>query len=252
VSPEVRDDLVGLGIAPADRFSVIRLGLDLSGRVGSSDEEGNQLRALLGIPPSSFVVGWVGRMTAIKRVPDILMAFARLRARGIDARLCLVGDGPDRELVEERAHELGVSRSTVFVGYQREIGPYYSLFDALVLGSGNEGTPAVAIESLAAGTPVVATNVGGVADVVTDGVDGLLVPESDTTALAAALERLARDPDLLRQMGVEGSERVAPRYRIERLVDDVDALYRELLTNAGLPLPSPGTPRTTASFSPPR
>jgi glycosyltransferase involved in cell wall biosynthesis len=176
-------------------------------------------------------------MTAIKRVPDLVSAFASLRERGVDARLCLVGDGPDRELVERRAHDLGVSRQTLFLGYQREIGPYYALFDALVLSSGNEGTPAVAIEALAAGTPVVATDVGGVSDVVSDGVDGLLVAEGDPGALADALERLARDPELTRRLGAAGSARVTSRYRIERLVDDVDALYRELLAGAGVAPP---------------
>jgi len=241
VSPEVRDDLVELGIAPAERFSVIRLGLDLESRVASAGEESGELRRLFGIPAGAFVVGWVGRMTAIKRVPDVLAAFARLRARGVDARLCLVGDGPDRELVERRASEIGVSRHTLFLGYQREIGPYYSLFDVLLLTSGNEGTPAVAIEALAAGTPVVTTDVGGVSDVVADGVDGILVADGDIEAVADALERLARDPELARGMGAAGSRRVADRYRVERLVDDVDALYRELLGAAGLPPPSPGT-----------
>ncbi len=252
VSPEVRDDLVELGVAPAEKFSVIRLGIDLDGRVGNGSHGNDELRHRFGISPASFVVGWVGRMTGIKRVPDVLSAFARLRERGVDATLCLVGDGPDRELVERRAHALGVSRHTLFLGYQREIGPYYTLFDALVLSSGNEGTPAVAIESLAAGTPVVATDVGGVSDVVADGIDGILVPDGDVEAIAAALERLARDRELARRMGAAGAERVVERYQVERLVDDVDGLYRELLTNAGLPLPSAGTPRTTASSAPPQ
>jgi glycosyltransferase involved in cell wall biosynthesis len=237
VSPEVRDELVALGVAPRDRFSVIRLGLDLESRIASAESDDSEFRALFGIAASSFVVGWVGRMTGIKRVPDVLAAFGRLREHGIDATLCLVGDGPDRELVEHRAHELGVSRDTVFVGYQRDVAPYYSFFDVLLLTSGNEGTPAVAIEALAAGTPVVATDVGGVADVIADGLDGILVPEGDIEAIASALGRLARDRELALRMGAVGSERVIERYRVERLVDDVDRLYRELLGDAGLPPP---------------
>ncbi len=139
--------------------------------------------------------------------------------------------------VERRAHELGIARHLLSVGYQRDVAPYYAFFDALLLPSANEGTPVVAIESLAAGKPVVATAVGGVPDVVDDGADGILVPVGDVGAMADALERLARDPGLRARMGEIGRMRVVPRYRVERLVDDVDALYRELLADAGQPLP---------------
>jgi glycosyltransferase involved in cell wall biosynthesis len=239
VSPEVRDDLVELGVAPAEKFSVIRLGIDLDSRITEGDADGAQLRRLFGVPEDAFVVGWIGRMTGIKHLPDLLAAFARLRERGVDAKLCLVGDGPDREEVEELAYELGIAAHTLFVGYQRDVAPYYGLFDVLLLPSGNEGTPVVAIEALAAGTPVVATRVGGVPDVVEHGTDGFLVPVGDVEALAASLERLAENPGLREEMGRAGRERTLPRYRVERLVDDVDSLYRVLLAEQGLPLPVP-------------
>jgi len=236
VSPQVRDDLVELGVAPAEKFSVIRLGIDLERRLAGAGD-GAELRRLFGVAPDEFVVGWVGRMTAIKRVDDVLAAFRRLRDRGIAARLCLVGDGPDREQVEQRAHDLGVARHTLFVGYQRDVAPYYSFFDAFVLPSANEGTPVSAIESLAAARPVVATRVGGTPDVVEEGADGTLVPVGDVEAIADALARLALDPDLRRRLGEHGRGRVIPRYRVERLVDDIDELYRELLSERGLPSP---------------
>ncbi len=238
VSPEVRDDLVEIGVAPSEKFSVIRLGIALDSRITSTGESREELRSLFGVPPDRFVVGWIGRMTAIKRLEDVLLAFRGLRAHGVDATLLLVGDGPDRESVERRAHELGIARYILSVGYQRDVAPYYAFLDALLLPSANEGTPVVAIESLAARKPVVATRVGGVPDVVVDGIDGFLVPVGDVSGMADALERLARDPGLRAQMGEAGRARVVPRYRVERLVDDIDALYRELLGAAGLPLPA--------------
>jgi glycosyltransferase involved in cell wall biosynthesis len=238
VSPEVRDDLVELGVAPAEKFSVIRLGIDLDGRIAAGGQDGSPLRRLFGVSDDAFVVGWIGRMTAIKHLPDVLASFARLRTRGIEATLCLVGDGPDREAIEQLAYELDIARHTLFVGYQRDVAPYYGMFDALLLPSGNEGTPVVAIESLAAGTPVVATRVGGVPDVVEHGTDGFLVPVGDIEAITAALERLARNPELRAELGRAGRERTLPRYRVERLVDDVDTLYRVLLAEQGLPLPA--------------
>jgi glycosyltransferase involved in cell wall biosynthesis len=108
----------------------------------------------------------------------------------------------------------------------------------LILPSANEGTPVVAIESLAAQRPVVATRVGGVPDVVTDGEDGILVEPGDIAALGRALAAVASDPYIRARLGRAGSELVVPRYRVDRLVDDVDRLYRELLTEQRLPLPS--------------
>jgi glycosyltransferase involved in cell wall biosynthesis len=236
VGPEVRDDLVELDVAPYEKFSVIRLGIDLESRILGTDRRA-EFRTLFGVPHDQFVVGWIGRMTGIKRVRDVLLSFKHLRERGVDATLCMVGDGPDREPAEHQAKELGIAKHVLWVGYQRDVSPYYSLFDALVLPSANEGTPVVAIEALAARRPVVATRVGGVPDVVSDGEDGFLVDVGDVRGIADALERLARDPELRRRMGERGREFVVPRYRVERLVDDVDSLYRELLTEQGLPVP---------------
>jgi glycosyltransferase involved in cell wall biosynthesis len=240
VSPEVRDDLVSLGVAPPEQFAVIRLGIDLESRVS---RHVNDLRRLFGAG-DRFVVGWVGRMTAVKRTQDVLAAFKGLRERGVDAVLCMVGDGPDRRQVEQQAHDLGIARHCLFVGYQRDIAPYYDFFDAFLLPSANEGTPVVAIESLAAERPVIATAVGGVPDVVDEGVDGFLVGLGDVDAMVDRLEQLAGDPGLRARMGAAGRERVVPRYAVSRLVDDVDALYRELLAEKGLPVPSAEATRT--------
>jgi glycosyltransferase involved in cell wall biosynthesis len=229
VSPQVRDDLVALGVAPRERFVVIRLGIELDERIAPDQNGRGESRRYLGIPGDRFAVGWIGRMTAVKRTDDVLVAFKRLRDSGVDAVLCMVGDGPDRLQLEQRAHELGVARNTVFLGYQEDVAPFYAAFDALVLPSGNEGTPVSVIEALAAELPVVATRVGGVPDVVRDGEDGFLVDAGATDDLADRLAQLARDPALRARMGKQGRERVLPRYAVDRLVDDVDHLYRSLL-----------------------
>jgi glycosyltransferase involved in cell wall biosynthesis len=232
VSPQVRDDLVALGVAPRKRFVVIRLGIEVDERVAAEQDGRSESRRYLGIPGDRFAVGWIGRMTAVKRTDDVLVAFKGLRDSGVDAVLCMVGDGPDRLQLEQRAHELGVARDTIFLGYQEDVAPFYAAFDALVLPSGNEGTPVSVIEALAAERPVVATRVGGVPDVVRDGEDGFLVEAGATDDLADRLGRLARDPALRARMGKEGRNRVLPRYAVERLVDDVDRLYRSLLSGA--------------------
>jgi glycosyltransferase involved in cell wall biosynthesis len=229
VSPEVRDDLVRLGVAPARKFAIVRLGIQLDERIGADAGARAETRRILGVSKDAFVVGWVGRMTGVKRTDDVLRALKGLVDRGIDAYLCLVGDGPDREHLERYAHELGIVRRCLFLGYQDEVGRFYQAIDALILPSTNEGTPVSVIEALAAERPAVATRVGGIPDVIRAGVDGFLVEVGDAEALADQLAVLARDPALRAEMGADGRANVLERYAVERLVDDVDVLYRSLL-----------------------
>jgi len=229
VSPEVRDDLVALRVAPASKFTVVRLGIDLAHRIASDGAQRRETRRQMGLRDDAFVVGWVGRMTAVKNTDSLVRALQTLVDLGVDARLLLVGDGPDRDHLERYAHELGVMKRCLFLGYQEDVARFYDAIDALVLPSVNEGTPVSVIEALAAGRPVVATRVGGVPDIVRDGVDGYLVAPGDPSELAERLVRLARDPDRRARMGADGRARVLQRYTVARLVDDVDLLYRSLL-----------------------
>jgi glycosyltransferase involved in cell wall biosynthesis len=247
VSPEVKDDLVALGVAPAERIRVVRLGLDLDARTVATADAREEERARLGIPPERFLVGWLGRMTDIKRVDLLLEAFAELRRGGADAALVLAGDGPLRAELERKAAELGIAAATHFVGYRSEVAPLYAAIDAIALTSANEGTPVAVIEALAAGVPAVSTDVGGVSDVVPDGRAGFLVEPNDTSAFAERLARLARDEPLRRELGSFGSEWVRSRYSIPRLVNDIDELYRELLA---APARGPRKPALTPRLEP--
>jgi glycosyltransferase involved in cell wall biosynthesis len=233
VSPEVRDELVELGVAPREKFAVIRLGIPLEERLADPSADADY-RRLYGIPADAFVVGWVGRMTGVKDTGAVLDIVRSTREQGVDAALCMVGDGPDRVRLEQRAHELGIARSCYFVGYQEDIAGYYRLFDAFLLPSVNEGTPVSAIEALASGTPVVANRVGGVPDVVRDGVDGFLVEHGDIEGAGAKIAALAEDAKLRKKLGDAGRARVLERYAVSRLVDDVDRLYRAMLDAKGV------------------
>jgi glycosyltransferase involved in cell wall biosynthesis len=234
VSPEVRDDLVALHVAPAEKFTVVRLGIDLASRVDNDDAQRRETRRQMGLSEDAFVVGWVGRMTAVKRTDAVVRTLQTLVGSGVDAYLVLVGDGPDRASLERYAHDLGVIKRCLFLGYQEDVARFYDAMDVLILPSINEGTPVSVIEALAAARPAVATRVGGIPDVVRDGVDGFLVDSADPEELAARLGELASDPELRARMGSAGRDRVVERYAVQRLVDDVDALYRSLLAERGL------------------
>src|SRR5207248_957341 len=155
---EVRDDLVALGVAPAEKITVIRLGLDLDQRLATAPGAAEELRRTLGVPDSRFLVSWLGRMTEIKRVDDLLRAFASLRDAGGDADLLLVGDGPLRSSLEALAADLGIQNHCHFTGFRSDVGAIYAASDAIALTSANEGTPVSVIEAQAAGKPVVSTD----------------------------------------------------------------------------------------------
>jgi glycosyltransferase involved in cell wall biosynthesis len=234
VSPEVRDELVVQRVAPFEKFEVIRLGLDLDERVASDPVAAAALRAKLGVGDSAVLIAWLGRMTEIKRVDDLLTAFAEARRRGVDAHLALAGDGPLRPKLERLAAELGVADRSHFLGMQKAVAPIYGAADVVALTSANEGTPVSLIEALAAGTAAVSTDVGGVKDVVTDGETGLLVPAGDVFAIAAAFERLANDDALRDRLAHAAQSDIRQRYSVDRLLDDVDSLYRGLLLERGI------------------
>ena len=200
----------------------MRLGIDLNQRVDNDDAQRRETRRQMGLHEDAFVIGWVGRMTAVKRTESVVRALQKLVEDGVDAYAVLVGDGPDRGRLERHAHELGVIKRCLFLGYQEDVARFYDAFDVLLLPSINEGTPVSVMESLAAARPVVATRVGGIPDVVRDGVDGFLVDSDDADALAAPLAELAAHPEQRARMGEAGRARVVERYAVERLVDDVD------------------------------
>ena len=229
VSEEVRDDLVRFGVARADRFAVVPYGFDLPEWNAADDESRRELRREIGAGEEAFVVGWAGRLTAIKRPLDLIRTLRALLASDVDALLVLVGDGEDRVDVEALAAELEVADRCRLVGFQKSIRPWYSSFDALLLTSANEGTPVVAIEALAAARPVVATRAGGTGTVVRNGESGYLEAIGDTQALADRLAALARDPVLRERMGEAGAEDVRARFAVGRMADEVGAIYDRLL-----------------------
>jgi len=229
VSEQVRDELVALGVAPRERFRVIPYGFDLDSRANAGAAARQRLRASLGLGDEVFLVGWAGRLTEIKRPLDLVRTLEHLVALGVDAALCVVGDGPNRPQTEALARSLGVESRCHFVGYRREMRDWYGAFDAFCLTSANEGTPVAAIEALAAERPVVATRVGGTEAVVEEGISGYLVPAGDVAGLAARLAELARDPEGRAQLGRAGAARMRERYSSERMFEQVEELYRSVV-----------------------
>jgi glycosyltransferase involved in cell wall biosynthesis len=219
VSQATVDDLVRLRVAPADRFRVVPLGLRLEPFLGVDPQPAEQR--------DDVVAATVGRLVAIKRIDVALRAVAHARTLGAGVRLLVVGDGPLRAQLAQLAAELGIADSVTFLGTRGDLPAIMRSVDVVVLSSDNEGTPVSLIEAGAAARPAVATDVGGVRDVVPAGA-GVLVPRGDWRGMGAALRRLADAPAERRRLGARARAHVAGRYGELRLVDDMDALYREL------------------------
>jgi glycosyltransferase involved in cell wall biosynthesis len=217
VSDEVRDDLLRLRIAPADKIHVVRYGFDLDRRVGHPATD-------LGLDPQAFVAGWAGRLTAIKRPADLV----RVAAAVDGLTLLLAGDGELRADVETLAGELAVADRVRLLGYVDDVASVYAASDVFLLTSANEGTPVVAIEALAAGVPIVATDAGGTRSVVDDGETGLLAPVGDVETLAGHVGGLRDDERLRTELGAEGARRMRDRFSTARMADDVERVYAQL------------------------
>ena len=226
VSAKTVDELVALDVAPRERFVVVPVGLDLSSFLAVQPDPAG-LRAQLDAGPRTLVVTFTGRLVPIKRVDLLIAAVAAVRARGTDVRLVVVGDGELRGALEEQAAPLG--DAVRFLGFRDDLPALAAGTDLAALASDNEGTPVALIEAAAAGVPALATDVGGTGDIVRHGETGMLVPPGDVDALATALQDAAADRAGLARMGAAARAHVARRYAAARLVDDVDALYAQLL-----------------------
>jgi glycosyltransferase involved in cell wall biosynthesis len=223
VSPQVRDDLLALGIGTPDRWRVVPLGLPLDA-FAAIDGPSGRLRERLRLAADVPLVGALGRIVPIKDLATLVRAVARLP----DVHLALIGDGSERAELAALVGSLGVADRVHLTGWADDVPAWVADLDVVALTSRNEGTPVALIEALAAGRPVVATSVGGVPFVVREGVTGWLVPPADPVATAEALAACLGDRTDAAARAAAGRAEVLARFPAERLVADVRALYREL------------------------
>jgi glycosyltransferase involved in cell wall biosynthesis len=230
ISPRIRLELLEqYRIGRPDQYRVVPLGFDLDALAAIGDAERRAAREAMGIPPEARVVTTVGRLTAIKQHDLFIEVAQRVAASDPDACFLVVGDGELRGDLERQAHAAGLDRRLRFCGWRRDLPTVYGATDVFLLTSRNEGTPVALIESLAAGVAGVSTNVGGVPDVIDRPEIGRLAPSGDAPTLAAHVLALLADSPLRRAIGEAGRTSVVSRYSLHRLLDDVDATYRELL-----------------------
>ncbi len=222
VSRGLAVELAALGI-PRAQISVIHNGIDpapfeaaAAGRFSRCRKEGE------------LVVGTAARFAPQKGLAYFLQAAAALAPLFPQMRFLIIGDGPGRPALERLARQLGLSRRLSFCGYCTDLPQRLAGIDIFVLPSLTEGFSLTVLEAAAAGCAVVATRVGGVPEMIADGVHGLLVPPADAVALARAVAALARNPEQARRLARACRERVRTQFTLERMLSRTAALYGRL------------------------
>jgi glycosyltransferase involved in cell wall biosynthesis len=225
VGDRVRDDLLAAGIGREGQYTVVPPGT----RLGPLPDS-RAARQELGLPADGAIVAFVGRLTRIKR-PDRLAGVAREVVAAVPGTtFAICGGGELADELSCAAHDLG--RSMRLIGWRADVEAVYAAADLVVLTSDNEGMPVSLIEAGLAGLPVVATNVGSVAEVVKDGTTGLLTG-CDAGDLARSVIRLLRDDSLRSQMGSAAASWCRSRFGAERLVADVQRVYEVIAAAHG-------------------
>lgn len=218
VSQGVADDLGRQGVT-RDLLTVVYNGIDVA----------QPLPRPLRADVPGLQIGTVGQLVPRKRFDDLLRAVAKLRTLGLDVACVIVGEGPEKERLEQLAHRLGIAPHVRLVGFQQQPLAWIQGFDIFVLPSEREGLPRVVLEAMLAGKPVIGADVTGTRELVTDGETGFLYPCKDVDALAERLRRLAEDRDLRQRMGEAGRRRVAEHFSIDRYVAGVTAVWEKVL-----------------------
>ena len=216
-------------IIPDKKCVVVPLGVDLS-RLKDASGRSTGLNRELGIGSDELVVGIVGRLVPIKNHGMFLEAASRIRkARpSIKVKFAVVGGGELEKELKALAVSLGLTNDVIFLGWREDLGNIYGAFDVISLTSLNEGTPLALIEATAMGKAIIATDVGGVSDIVEDGKTGILVPKGDVEAFAKRLIELLEDKALRERLG-QAAMAESKKYDKENLVTTMTQLYKEMV-----------------------
>ena len=228
-SPSVVEFYRGLGI-PDGKLICIPNGIEAPEVVPLNDPKTREstLREL-DFPPESFVVGYVGRLANQKRVEDLIWAVETLRQIRPQLRLVIVGDGPERERLEQFAQDVGVAGHVRFLGHRENVSRWLELFDVFCLASSFEGMSNSVMEAMAAGKPVVASDIPANRELVVHGETGFLVKLADTVGFMQFLRRYIDEPGLAERLGHAGHQRIQQFFGVQRMVDAYADIYRSLL-----------------------
>ncbi len=219
---------IKFGISGEDKFTVISDGIELAKFLDYSADS-REARREFGIPDDAPVVGIIARLVAVKGHRYLLDAFKMVLHAHPAARLLIVGDGVLKGRLVAYARDIGISANVIFAGLRYDIPRVISACDIITLSSLNEGLGIAILEAMAMKKPVVASDSGGIPEIVKDGEAGYLVPPKDPAAMAERIGALIDDPAASRSMGENGLKKINASFSIEAKIDELERLYNELL-----------------------
>jgi glycosyltransferase involved in cell wall biosynthesis len=226
VSNEIRDELIRHGARP-QRVQTLLNGIDHR-RFRRVPERTAAMRAALGLAPDDVVIGAVGRLEHQKRFDLLLEAVARLRNEWPKLRLMLVGDGSLRQALEAQVAQLRLTPQCLLLGHRTDVADLHHAMDLFVQSSEYEGTPNAVLEAMALETPVIATDVGGTAELVRDGQDGLIVGARSAELLADAVHFMLAHPERAQEMAFNARRQVETVLSFDARMDALEAIYTSL------------------------
>lgn len=226
-----RKDYINLRICVPDNILTIHSGVEID-RYTYARVNIDEMKHSLGLNSRDLVVGTVGWLLPIKGPMYLLKAMEGVWQSHPDTSLVYVGKGDLEEELKKEAFRIGVSDRVTFLGWRDDVPEIMQLLDIFVLPSLNEGMGRVLVEAMAAGKAIVASDTGGIPDLIIHGHNGLLVPPEDSSRLAEAIITLLKDTHRRKEMGKNGTL-LAKRYSVESMVDKIDTLYEELLAKEG-------------------
>ena len=226
VSRSTAEFVTGARQVPRARTRIVYLGAPLEEFTASrAAEHVRKTRASLGLPAAGPVVGTVTRLMPAKGNRFLVEAARLMLDQAPDLHFCIVGEGRLRDDLERQARRLGIAERVRFAGFTRDVAGAFAAFDVVVFPSLWEGTPLTAFEALAAGRPIVATDADGLADILHDGHDSVIVPRRDAGAIAAAVLALLGDPNRREELAA-AARRTGAGYDITTFVRKMERLYR--------------------------
>jgi len=214
-------------IAPENKFSVVHSGINLD-EFSNTSVDPAAMKRRLGIPEDNLIVGTVGRLTSIKGHRYLIEAARKIAGSRPDTTFVILGDGELLDELKNMVTRSDIEENIKFLGWRSDVAEVMSTFDIFALPSLNEGMGRVLVEAMALGRPIVASNIGGIPDLVVDCENGYLVSVGDVESLAARIRKLLDDPEKREEMG-ECGKKIAIDYSANAMVQKIDRVYRKLV-----------------------